>query len=314
MKRGLVLEGGGMRGLFSEGFIDVMQEEGITVDGMIGVSAGALFGCNFKSHQVGRGLRYNTRFKDDPRYMGWRSFLTTGNFVNAQFAYHTMPMELDVFDIPTFEADPTAFYLVCTDIEVGKPVYQQIDHVEDSTLEWFRATGSMPIVSKPVEIDGMKLLDGGLIDCIPLQHFQEIGYERNIVILTRPKGYQKTPNKFTWLFKMWYPNYPQVAACMRQRHEMYNAELQYIEAQERAGNIRNRAHRTQRRETARHLSTWAGESPCHVGGSETILSCLNRFYSPNISFSFLPKASPRRSRATIFPSGLTNRLAGMASM
>lgn len=86
MKRGLVLEGGGMRGLFSEGFIDVMQEEGITVDGMIGVSAGALFGCNFKSHQVGRGLRYNTRFKDDPRYMGWRSFLTTGNFVNAQFA------------------------------------------------------------------------------------------------------------------------------------------------------------------------------------------------------------------------------------
>ena len=237
MKRGLVLEGGGMRGLFSEGFIDVMQEEGITVDGMIGVSAGALFGCNFKSHQVGRGLRYHTRFKDDPRYMGWRSFLTTGNFVNAQFAYHTMPMELDVFDIPTFEADPTAFYLVCTDIEAGKPVYQQIDHVEDSTLEWFRATGSMPIVSKPVEIDGMKLLDGGLIDCIPLQHFQEIGYERNIVILTRPKGYQKTPNKFTWLFKMWYPNYPQVAACMRQRHEMYNAELQYIEEQERAGNI-----------------------------------------------------------------------------
>ena len=100
MKKGLVLEGGGMRGLFSEGFIDVMQEAGITVDGIIGVSAGALFGCNFKSHQVGRGLRYNVRFKDDPRYMGWRSFITTGNFVNAQFAYHTMPMELDVFDIP----------------------------------------------------------------------------------------------------------------------------------------------------------------------------------------------------------------------
>ncbi len=126
MKKGLVLEGGGMRGLFSEGFIDVMQEAGITVDGIIGVSAGALFGCNFKSHQVGRGLRYNVRFKDDPRYMGWRSFLTTGNFVNAQFAYHTMPMELDVFDIPAFEADPTEFYLACTDIKTGKPVYQQI--------------------------------------------------------------------------------------------------------------------------------------------------------------------------------------------
>ena len=236
MKRGLVLEGGGMRGLFSEGIIDVMQENGINVDGMIGVSAGALFGCNFKSHQVGRGLRYNIRFKDDPRYMSWRSFLTTGNLVNAKFAYHTMPTELDVFDIQAFEADPTAFYLVCTDIEKGQPVYRQIDHVEDETFEWFRATGSMPIVSTPVEIDGMKLLDGGLVDCIPLQHFQEIGYERNIVILTRPKGYQKTPNKMIWLFKMCCAKYPKVAECMARRHEMYNAQLQYIEEQATLGN------------------------------------------------------------------------------
>ena len=237
MKKGLVLEGGGMRGLFSEGFIDVMQEAGITVDGIIGVSAGALFGCNFKSHQVGRGLRYNVRFKDDPRYMGWRSFLTTGNIVNAKFAYHTMPMELDVFDIPAFEADPTEFYLACTDISTGKGVYQQIDHVEDSTLEWFRATSSMPIVSTPVTINGMKLLDGGLVDCIPLQHFQALGYERNIVILTRPKGYQKTPNKLIWLFKMCYPNYPKVAECMAHRHEMYNAQLKYIEEQAEKGNV-----------------------------------------------------------------------------
>ncbi|MBR6035520.1 MAG: patatin family protein [Bacteroidaceae bacterium] len=237
MKRGLVLEGGGMRGLFSEGFFDVMQEEGITVDGMIGVSAGALFGCNYKSHQVGRGLRYNVRFKDDPRYMSWRSFLTTGNLVNAKFAYHTMPTELDVFDIPAFEADPMEFYLVCTNIETGQPVYHQIDHVEDSTFEWFRATGSMPIVSTPVELDGMKLLDGGLVDCIPLQHFQTLGYERNIVILTRPKGYQKTPNKMIWLFKMCCAKYPKVAECMAHRHEMYNAQLQYIEEQAEKGNV-----------------------------------------------------------------------------
>ena len=237
MKTGLVLEGGGMRGLFSEGFIDVMQEQGITVDGMIGVSAGALFGCNFKSHQPGRGLRYNIRFKDDPRYMGWGSFLRTGNFVNAQFAYHTMPMQLDVFDIHAFEADPTEFHLVCTDIKTGQPVYRQINHVEDQTLEWFRATGSMPIVSTPVEIDGMKLLDGGLVDCIPLRHFQSIGYDRNIVILTRPKGYQKTPNKMAFLFQLFYPRYPKVAECMKRRHEMYNAQLQYIEEEEKKGNI-----------------------------------------------------------------------------
>lgn len=237
MKTGLVLEGGGMRGLFSEGIIDVMLENSIRVDGMIGVSAGAIFGCNFKSHQPGRGLRYNTRFKDDPRYMGWGSLLKTGNYVNPQFAYHTMPMELDVFDIAAFEADPTEFWLVCCDIETGQPVYQKIDHVEDETLEWFRATGSMPIVSTPVEIDGMKLLDGGLVDCIPLQHFQTLGYEHSIVILTRPRGYQKTPNKLAPLCRLLYPKYPKIAECMKRRHEMYNAQLQYIEEEERKGNI-----------------------------------------------------------------------------
>lgn len=237
MKKGLVLEGGGMRGLFSEGFLDVMLEAGIKVDGMIGVSAGALFGCNFKSHQPGRGLRYNIRFKDDPRYMGWRSFLRTGNFVNAKFAYHTMPMELDVFDIPAFEADPTEFHLVCTDIETGEPVYRQINHVEDETLEWFRATGSMPIVSTPVEIEGRKLLDGGMIDCIPLKYFQSIGYEQNIVILTRPKGYEKSPSSMAPLFRLFYLRYPKVAWCMKHRHEMYNTELAYIEEQTQRGNI-----------------------------------------------------------------------------
>ena len=237
MKRGLVLEGGGMRGLFSEGILDVMLENGCQVDGMIGVSSGALFGCNFKSHQIGRGLRYNIRFKNDPRYMGWGSFLRTGNIVNAEFAYHTMPMELDVFDMAAFEADPTAFYLVCTDIQTGQPVYRQIDHVEDSTLEWFRATSSMPIVSVPVDIEGVKYLDGGLVDCIPLQHFQSIGYERNIVILTQPKGYQKKPNKMIPLFRLFHLKYPKIAECMQRRHEMYNAQLQYIEEQAQQGNI-----------------------------------------------------------------------------
>ena len=237
MKRGLVLEGGGMRGLFSEGFFDVMQENGITVDGMIGVSSGALFGCNFKSHQIGRGLRYNIRFKDDPRYMGWGSFLRTGNFVNAEFAYHTMPMELDVFDVLAFEADPMEFYLACTNIQTGQPVYRQIDQVEDATLEWFRATSSMPIVSIPVEIDGMKLLDGGLVDCIPLKHLQSLGYERNIVILTQPKGYQKKPNKMIPLFRLFHHKYPKIAECMKRRHEMYNAQLQYIEEQAAKGNV-----------------------------------------------------------------------------
>jgi predicted patatin/cPLA2 family phospholipase len=144
---------------------------------------------------------------------------------------------LDVFDIAAFEADPTAFYLVSTNIQTGQPVYRQIDHVKDSTLEWFRATSSMPIVSVPVEIEGVKYLDGGLVDCIPIQYFQSIGYERNIVILTQPKGYQKNPNKMIPLFRLFHHKYPKIAECMRRRHEMYNAQLRYIEEQAQKGNI-----------------------------------------------------------------------------
>ena len=236
MKTGLVLEGGGMRSLFSEGFFDVMLEEGIRVDGIIGVSAGALFGCNMKSHQPGRGLRYNIRFKDDPRYMGWRSMLTTGNYVAPKFAYHTMPMELDVVDIPTFETDPTEFHLVCTDVETGQAVYHRVDSIDDRELEWFRATGSMPIASRPVRIDGQLLLDGGMVDCIPLRHFQSIGFERNLVILTRPEGYQKAPSRLTPpLCRLFHPHHPKVAECMKRRHEMYNAQLKYLEAEAQKG-------------------------------------------------------------------------------
>lgn len=236
MKKGLVMEGGGMRALFSEGFLDVMLQNGIRVDGIMSVSGSALFGCNFKSHQPGRGLRYNIRFKDDPRYMGLRSFLTTGNFVNAQFAYYTMPLQLDRFDTDTFAADPAEFQVVCTDIVTGQPVYHRISHVEDHTLEWFRATGSMPIASRPVCIDGQLLLDGGLSDCIPLKHFQDEGYERNIVILTRPRGYQKQPAKLIPLFRLFHPRHPKVAQLMARRHELYNSQLRHVEASAQAGN------------------------------------------------------------------------------
>lgn len=236
MKRGLVLEGGGMRGLFTAGVLDVLLDHDIKVDGMIGVSAGALFGCNFKSKQKGRALRYNIRFKDDPRYMGFRSFIKTGNFINAEFAYHTMPLELDIVDNDAFTTHPADFYLVCTDIETGQPVYQRIDSIDDHTLEWFRATGSMPIVSTPVHIDGRVLLDGGMVDCIPLQYFQSIGYEKNLVILTQPDGYQKTPNKMVPLFRMVHRKYPKVAECMAKRHIMYNNELEYVKQQVSNGN------------------------------------------------------------------------------
>lgn len=235
MKTGLVLEGGGMRGLFTEGVIDVMMEHGVDVDGIIGVSAGALFGCNFKSRQIGRGLRYNLRFKGDPRYMGVRSFLKTGNYVSAEFAYHVMPTQLDVFDMDAFNAHPAEFYVVCTDIDTGEPVYKLIDHADDTALEWFRATGSMPLVSTPVELEGKKLLDGGMVDCVPLKFFQSKGYKRNIVILTQPDGYQKKPSSMSFLFKMAYRKHPKVGEAMSRRHIMYNNQLSFVKAEAEKG-------------------------------------------------------------------------------
>ena len=237
MKTGLVLEGGGMRGLFSAGVMDVMLEHGIHFDGIVGVSAGATFGCNYKSHQLGRVLRYNLRFKDDPRYMGLRSLLRTGDLVGAEFSYHTLPNELDVFDFDTFINDPAEFHVVCTDVETGEPVYHRIDDMDDEGLDWIRASASMPLVSRPVSLGGHLLLDGGISDSIPLRYFQGQGFDRNVVILTQPKGFFKRRTKLMPLFHLFMRRYPAIVQAMSRRHLMYNDELSYLDEQERRGNI-----------------------------------------------------------------------------
>ena len=236
MKRGLVLEGGALRGLFSAGVIDVMMENGIDYDGVIGVSAGSNFGCNYKSRQPGRVIRYNVRFANDPRYMGLRSLITTGNLVGAEFAYHYMPLQLDVFDIATFESDPMEFYLVCTDCLTGEPVYYRMDKVDYDSLEWLRASASMPLVTRPVKVDGRLLLDGGISDSIPLKHFQDMGFDRNVVVLTRPRSYRKEPTKL-WPYRLLMRRYPAITQAMARRHEMYNSQLDYVEREEQAGRI-----------------------------------------------------------------------------
>ena len=236
MKRGLVLEGGALRGLFSAGVIDVMMKNGIDYDGVIGVSAGSNFGCNYKSRQPGRVIRYNVRFANDPRYMGLRSLITTGDLVGAEFAYHYMPLQLDVFDIATFESDPMEFYLVCTDCLTGEPVYYRMDKVDYDSLEWLRASASMPLVTRPVKVGGRVLLDGGISDSIPLKHFQDMGFDRNVVVLTRPRSYRKEPTKL-WPYRLLMRRYPAITQAMAHRHEMYNSQLDYVEREEQAGRI-----------------------------------------------------------------------------
>ena len=237
MKTGLVLEGGGMRGLFTAGVMDVMMEQDIRFDGIVGVSAGATFGCNYKSHQPGRVLRYNVRFKDDPRYMGLRSLLRTGDLVGAEFSYHTMPRELDVFDAGTFNSDPTEFHVVCTDVGTGEPVYHRIDVADEEAFDWIRASASMPLVSRPVSLEGRLLLDGGISDSIPLRYFQGQGFLRNVVILTQPKGFFKRKTKLMPLFHLFMRRYPAIVRAMSRRHLMYNDELSYLAEQEQQGDI-----------------------------------------------------------------------------
>ena len=228
MKRGLVLEGGAMRGLFTAGICDVLMEHRVWPNGVIGVSAGAAFGCNYKSRQAGRAIRYNTAYAKDSRYSGIKSLLTTGDYFNAAFAYHTLPKELDKFDNQAFEENPMEFYAVCTDVLTGKAVYKRLQRSGDIAYDWIRASASMPLVSRVVELEGWKLLDGGVADSIPLEYFESIGYERNVVVLTQPRGYVKEHNRLMPLMRIALRKYPQMVKAMDCRHVMYNRQLEYV--------------------------------------------------------------------------------------
>ena len=235
MKKGLVLEGGAMRGLFTSGILDVMMEAGIEPDGLIGVSAGAAFGCNYKSRQPGRAIRYNKRYARDKRYCSWQSWLKTGDLFNAEFGYHVIPKKYDLFDDKAFEQNPMEFYAVCTDVETGLPVYKKLEESTHLTYDWIRASASMPLASKVVELEGMKVLDGGVADSIPLQYFESIGYDRNVVILTQPEGYVKEHNRLMPLMRIALKKYPKMIEALDQRHIMYNRQLDYVRQAELEG-------------------------------------------------------------------------------
>ena len=235
MKRGLVLEGGAMRGLWTAGITDVMMEHDIWPDGLVGVSAGAAFGCNYKSRQIGRAIRYNMRFAKDSRYSGIRSLLTTGDYFNAEFDYHIVPKQYEIYDDDAFNHNPMEFIVVCTDVETGEAVYQPLTEANYDTYEWIRASASMPLVSKVVSIQGRKLLDGGVADSIPLAYTESRGYDRNVVVLTQPLGYQKEHNRLMPLMRLALRRYPEMIKALDYRHIMYNKQLEYVAQAEREG-------------------------------------------------------------------------------
>ena len=226
MSIGLVLEGGAMRGLYTAGVLDVFLENNIKVDGIIGVSAGVLFGVNYLSKQKGRAIRYNKKFAKDKRYMGMRSFLTTGNIINKDFAYYEIPFKIDVFDEETFEKSDTDFWATVTNIETGEAEYLKLTNVFEQ-MELLRATSAMPIVSEIIEIDGKKYLDGGVSDSIPVEKCKSMGYDKIIVILTRIIEYRKKKASST-LAKIKYKEYPKLIETMENRYKKYNETVEKI--------------------------------------------------------------------------------------
>lgn len=235
-KLGLVMEGGAMRGLFTAGVLDVFLDEGITVDGAIGVSAGATFGCNFLTKQKGRALRYCLRYVNDPRFCSVPSLLLTGDMFGAEFCYHTIPEQLDPIDNDAFHQGGVPFYIACTDVRTGRAVYHQCrDLLDREELEWVRACASMPLASRIVHAGQYDMLDGGISDSIPLKYFEYKGYQRNIVILTQPADYRKEPNSMMPLVRTVYRNYPNLIRAMERRHVIYNKQLDHVREAEENG-------------------------------------------------------------------------------
>lgn len=228
MKTCLILEGGAMRGMYTSGVLDVLLENNLHVDGIIGVSAGALFGINYCSKQIGRALRYNKKYINDKSvdYMSFKNLIKTGNLINKDFAFNELPFKLDVFDEKTFRKSKTDFYATITNVKTGKAEYVKIDNTEKQ-MEVFRATGAMPFVSQMVEINNELYLDGALGDSIPIEKAKDLGYDKLIVVLTRPLNYKKK-KPLQILAKIKYKEYPNLIEAINTRYQKYNDTIEKI--------------------------------------------------------------------------------------
>ena len=238
MKVGLVLEGGGLRGLYTAGVLDTFLDNDIQIDCIIGASAGALFGANYYSKQKGRVLKYNTKYAKDPRYMSILSWLFTGNYINKNFAFYKMCKELVPFDNKTYKKNCKNFFAVVTNVKTGEAEYKAVDDVMKQ-MEILRATGAIPLLSKMVKIGKNKYLDGGISDSIPIEAMEKLDYDRIIVVETQPFNYHKEPlpKKQELMIKLKYRNYPNLINTILNRHEAYNKQKAYIKELESKGKI-----------------------------------------------------------------------------
>lgn len=228
-----------MRGIYTAGVIDALLDDNIKFDCVIGVSAGALFGINYVSNQRGRTLRYNLNYAGDKDYMGIYSLLTTGNVMNKEFCFDKLVNSLDPFDYDTFKKSNTKFYAVVTNLNTGEAEYKLINFEDNNSLEYLRASGSMPLLSKIVKIDDQLYLDGGVGDSIPVKKAFDMGYDKVIVVTTQVFDYVKEPYKmlpFNIVYKD-YKDYKDFLFSLRNRHNVYNDTLEYLKVLESDGSI-----------------------------------------------------------------------------
>lgn len=236
MSRGLVLEGGGLRGIFTAGVLDCFMDKGLYFDTAIGVSAGTVHGCSYQARQKGRAFRVGTSYLNDPRYCSVYSLITTGDLFGADFCYRVIPDLLDRIDYAAFRENPMRFYATVTDVENGKAVYKELtDPIRQ--IDWIRASASLPIISRKVKIDGKYYLDGGCADSIPYLKSIHLGNEKNVVVLTRESGYRKEQSSMQPVIAAEYRHYPAFVEVNANRHLDYNRTLELLEQDEAAGKV-----------------------------------------------------------------------------
>jgi len=228
---GLVLEGGGLRGLYTSGVIDAFLEKGIEFQFVIGVSAGAGYGCSLVSRQHGRNLKIMREFRKDPRYLSVMSFLKTGNYFGIDFIYDEIPKSIP-FHTDVFLTSPTRFVTVCSNVETGEAEYFEKD---EHILKVLKASSSIPFMCKMVEHDGKKLMDGGIADAIPLKKSMELGYLKNVVVLTHPEGFRRK-HKFH-PSRLFYFKYPKFVKAINTYVDRYNESLEFVEEEAKKGKI-----------------------------------------------------------------------------
>lgn len=236
MKTALILEGGGMRGLYTNGVLDYFLNQNLEFDMVTGVSAGAGCACSYLSKQFGRGATINIDYMQDKEYFSMRNLFRYKGAFNMKMMFTTIPNSLNRFDYKTFHNNPTVFYAVCTDIETGKPFYKRIINMR-SDYEYLQASMSLPFISSIVEKEGRKLLDGGISDSIPYQFAFDQGYDKCVVVLTQCSSYKKGKNNLIPLMKTTYRQYPKMIQAMENRHIQYNESLEKLYELEKQGKV-----------------------------------------------------------------------------